>query len=728
MVKNHYTSKIIGFNDLESLQTYGFRGEALHAILESSDELQILSRFRGASMGSSFLFDSKGNIIKKCSQAIVSGTTITVTRLFSKTPVRRERYTKSSAMKKADLKDIETLILGFSLLHPHIRFLLSSHKSVIFQRPVVKTFQDAVIATLGKSVIKNWVNISLNEDEGVRVEMWVSKTVPDPTLCRSTNDRCFVYVNDRPVEMPKLSRLLKKYLCDAKKKSYPIALVTINVPIKDIDANVEPSKKTVFFKQEESILKLVEAKLKELYCNEKIEDSFHILEDKVVETQRVENNKDHFIVREYQKHTLENSDWNAQSKSDGILKAKHDSHITLNTKPLSSESIGNSMQKENSPQITSVDDVALRNSTLIDKQTKFFNLSFEKSIEHNISSTTPKSKSKNIIDDSIMSKDPGSHDVLFKNNSFISSTLIDSSNKNASFVNNSKEDTINSKMSTLHSWATGKTMPESPPVGMVVPLMEGKGIKRPNVFKRIQDHHPPKKSRSYGDDSLIKLIKPYHQKETIKLHRHEVRVDFDIKKLHSKDCVSKSRHINELTVIGKLSDSEIWTGLLNESIYVLHPSRFREISIYNKLLDAQALNPVEMPYPMIIDKYREDIITLASDSRLSRNGFKVSVDGRYLTHSCHSVLSEIDVDDLFHILDIIKKNPNASLAECRSPKIKRFFQKECMKLVSNCPPGINNKEMLQLYSSSLKYFKNIAQETCFHRKKVMLKIYDYKDL
>ena len=95
LCRKHHTSKLKSFHDLEQVSSFGFRGEALNALCELSEQCTITTRCSTEAMGTQLVFDSHGNLLDKKVFPRGYGTTVTVDKLFASLPVRRGEFQRS---------------------------------------------------------------------------------------------------------------------------------------------------------------------------------------------------------------------------------------------------------------------------------------------------------------------------------------------------------------------------------------------------------------------------------------------------------------------------------------------------------------------------------------------------------------------------------------------------------------------------------------------------------
>ncbi|XP_033113019.1 PMS1 protein homolog 1-like isoform X2 [Anneissia japonica] len=274
MGQQHFTSKISQLSDLQQLVTYGFRGEAL-ASLCAVASVSIATKTQADPISMVYSLDHQGKVSssKPCHLGI--GTTVTAVNLFKNTPVRKQFFS-SVKRRKDELKKVEDLLMQFAVIRPNIRFLLRNDKTVILQKNKLADHKAALASVWGRNVIAAMEKISIVIGDA-KAECFLPKPEADLQLIsRSSNDRCWVSVNGRPVFYKEIEKIIKHCVrgCYPTQSSgrYPFAFVSINLPPDSIDVNLEPNKTKVLIQQKESILEAIEEKLQELYKTGSKED------------------------------------------------------------------------------------------------------------------------------------------------------------------------------------------------------------------------------------------------------------------------------------------------------------------------------------------------------------------------------------------------------------------------------------------------------------------------
>lgn len=236
-LERHATSKIRTAEDLDKLQTMGFRGEALAAISAVSlFELRTNDGFGGTSIRveGGRIFD-----VKPCARNL--GTTIEIRSLFFNTPARKKFLKSAAANTVLVSRVVETLALA----HPEIAFLFTSQGEVMLEREAEKSSQ-RVENILGKMPVE----IDLEKIQG-----WLSL----PEEAKTHRKGQYLFINKRPIFSPLISRAVKMgYGTRLAENSHPGFVLFLNIAPEEIDVNVHPQKKEVRFSDEKEIFRLVQ--------------------------------------------------------------------------------------------------------------------------------------------------------------------------------------------------------------------------------------------------------------------------------------------------------------------------------------------------------------------------------------------------------------------------------------------------------------------------------------
>ena len=247
----HATSKILDKEDLYSIKTLGFRGEALCAIAAVSDI--ILTTKQKDEISGYQVKISAGKVWEENEIAFDTGTSIVVENLFVNTPARF-KFLKS---ENAETAVISTLVENLALSHPEIKFKLFTNDKEKLSTYGNGNLGDTIFSVFGKSFFTSMqpVNLTLPyKDKSMRVHGFVST----PLFSRPNRTKQLFYINNRLVK----SRVLQNALENAYKSyilvgRFPICVLFLDMDCSDIDVNVHPSKLEVKFSDEKAVYDIV---------------------------------------------------------------------------------------------------------------------------------------------------------------------------------------------------------------------------------------------------------------------------------------------------------------------------------------------------------------------------------------------------------------------------------------------------------------------------------------
>ncbi|KAF6738651.1 PMS1-like protein 1 [Oryzias melastigma] len=270
MAVRHFTSKICSHEDLEHLETYGFRGEALGSICAVA-ELSVTTKTEEDDISTQYTLDPTGKIVSQKPSHLGCGTSVTVLKLFKNLPVRRQYYSSTKKCKE-ELKKVQDLLITYAIIKPELRLSLVHNKVVVWQKTKVADNRSALLATLGPSVVANLLQCHQEQEEP---EIVLDGFLPKPgadysSTSSSTPDKAFLYVNNRPVQLKEIMKLLRQHYCaqyseDAVRNRYPILMLNITVSPSSVDVNLTPDKSQVLLHNKEAVLTALEALLVSLY-------------------------------------------------------------------------------------------------------------------------------------------------------------------------------------------------------------------------------------------------------------------------------------------------------------------------------------------------------------------------------------------------------------------------------------------------------------------------------
>ncbi|MGA9356050.1 MAG: DNA mismatch repair endonuclease MutL [Terriglobales bacterium] len=264
--ERHATSKIKDTEDLLSIATLGFRGEALPSIA-SVARLHLETRAEEEVAGTVIEING-GKMIRVEEAGLPLGTSITIRDLFFNTPARKKFLRSEST----ELSHIASLVTHYALAHPEKHFELHSATNALLVAPPVEGHRERVYQVFGKETLDQLIPLAAvqplervglpqppswrrgPEDEvekrepgELRLHGFVSK----PEIQKLNRNSIYIFVNGRLIR----DRLIQHGLTEAYRNIlpptvYPVVLLFIEMPAAEVDVNVHPSKTEVRFRQQ----------------------------------------------------------------------------------------------------------------------------------------------------------------------------------------------------------------------------------------------------------------------------------------------------------------------------------------------------------------------------------------------------------------------------------------------------------------------------------------------
>ncbi len=249
--ERHATSKIKAAEDLFSLQTKGFRGEALASIAAIA-HVELKTRREEDEVGTCIKIEGS-EIISQDACVTSTGTSISVKNLFYNIPARRN-FLKSDTVETRHIIDEFQRV---SLAHPHIAFSLVHNSSELFQLPDTN-YRQRITNILGGKTNEKLVPVNENT-EILKISGFVGK----PEYAKRTRGEQFFFVNDRFIKSPYLNHAVTAAFEGLlKDKSYPSYFLYLKVDPKSIDINIHPTKTEIKFDDEHALYAILRSAIK----------------------------------------------------------------------------------------------------------------------------------------------------------------------------------------------------------------------------------------------------------------------------------------------------------------------------------------------------------------------------------------------------------------------------------------------------------------------------------
>jgi DNA mismatch repair protein MutL len=262
--ERHATSKMKNAEDLLSITTLGFRGEALPSIASVS-RLRLETRAPEESAGT--ILEINGGKISKVEEAgLPAGTSITIRDLFFNTPARK-KFLKAES---TELSHIASLVTHYALAHPDKHFELHSTTNAMLVAPPVAGYTERVYQVFGKEVLDQlvpvtaaqplahvglpqpppWRKVETDEHPKDPGELRLHGFISKPEIQKLNRNSIYIFVNGRLIH----DRLIHHAISEAYRNIlpptvFPVVLLFMELPAEEVDVNVHPSKTEVRFRQ-----------------------------------------------------------------------------------------------------------------------------------------------------------------------------------------------------------------------------------------------------------------------------------------------------------------------------------------------------------------------------------------------------------------------------------------------------------------------------------------------
>lgn len=236
------TSKILDVDDIEKIDTLGFRGEAIPSIASVS-RFSIVTRRRDSDEGTLVKVDA-GTVVETRSAGCPPGTLVEVRDLFCNVPARR-KFLRSCATEEGHVKTIFTV---HALSHPSIGFTLSIDGRELYRLAPAETAAQRVLELFGKPFMD-----SLLPAEARCEQVSVTGFIERPDLGAATRRDQFIFVNGRPASSASIAYALREAYPRRSGETRPAAILFIDLPPGQVDVNVHPTKREVRFRNNAAV-------------------------------------------------------------------------------------------------------------------------------------------------------------------------------------------------------------------------------------------------------------------------------------------------------------------------------------------------------------------------------------------------------------------------------------------------------------------------------------------
>ena len=300
----HSTSKIRTVEDLSTVASLGFRGEALSSIAAIS-QVELITKTRDCVLGTRYLIE--GGKEKKIEDAgAKDGTTFLIHQMFYNTPARR-KFLKT-AMTEAS--HVNELMIRLALSHPEVSFEFINNGQSKLHTSGNGRLKDVIYQVFGREVTQNLLEVD-EAIPGLKVTGYIGK----PLISRGNRNYENYYINGRYVK----SNIIAKAIEDAYKDftmqhKYPFTVLHFVMDGNDLDVNVHPTKMELRFSRQQDVYNFVYMAVKNALSERELIPRVELPEAKPVPTPvREERNLDYFMKKMQERVT---SYHNQQSQAE----------------------------------------------------------------------------------------------------------------------------------------------------------------------------------------------------------------------------------------------------------------------------------------------------------------------------------------------------------------------------------------------------------------------------
>ncbi|KAM0245090.1 hypothetical protein ACHAQJ_010653 [Trichoderma viride] len=298
----HYTSKLSSYSDIASLQTFGFRGEALASLCALSILTVTTCLEENVPKGSRLAFQQSGKLESTNVVAAQRGTTVSVENLFHNLPVRRRELDRNI---KREWHKVIALLNQYACIQTNVKFSVSQQPTkgkriLLFSTKGNPSTRDNIINIFGAKTLAALIPLELHleikpsgnrsdvrtgeksasHSHDVRIVGHVSK--PTHGEGRQTPDRQMFFVNGRPCSLPQLAKTFNEVYRSYNSSQSPFIFADVQLDTMLYDVNVSPDKRSILLHDQNNLLDTLRISLSQL---------FDAHEDKISIATSVENVK-----------------------------------------------------------------------------------------------------------------------------------------------------------------------------------------------------------------------------------------------------------------------------------------------------------------------------------------------------------------------------------------------------------------------------------------------------
>ncbi|MCR5482697.1 MAG: DNA mismatch repair endonuclease MutL, partial [Clostridia bacterium] len=241
--KRHATSKIETDEDLKSIETLGFRGEALASIAAVSN-IRMITKTEDEAVGNQVIMRG-GELVENTKTGCPKGTTIVISDLFFNTPAR-QKFMKTDGAESSLITDF---VSQTTMAYPNIKIRYINNDSILFATNGKGDIYTNLVTVFGASIAVDLVPVN-HEESGIAVKGYVSGLGNG----RTNKKNQVFFVNGRVVSSKVISKAVSdSYTMKLTGGRYPVSFLFIKLSPKELDVNIHPNKRDVRFSDERAV-------------------------------------------------------------------------------------------------------------------------------------------------------------------------------------------------------------------------------------------------------------------------------------------------------------------------------------------------------------------------------------------------------------------------------------------------------------------------------------------
>ncbi|GLD51510.1 PMS1 protein homolog 1 [Lates japonicus] len=739
MAVRHFTSKICSHDDLQHLETYGFRGEALGSICAIA-EVSVTTKTVADDISTQYMLNFTGEIVSQKPSHLGQGTTVSVLKLFKNLPVRRQYYSSTKKCKE-ELKKAQDLLMAYAIIKPDLRLTLVHNKVVVWQKAKVADHRSALLATLGPSAVANLLPCHHHQEQPeIFLEGFFPKPGADYSSTSSSNpDKTFIFVNNRPVHHKDIMKLLRQhyiaqYPDDPARNRYPTLVLKISVSPSSLDVNLAPDKTQVLLHEKEAVLTAVEALLVSLYgyrtSSDPPADKQLGHEISPLPSSPLQTDASRLVIEQSVEMDDSVINHSAADKSKDQFLAEDWSRGTALTDPSSREPLQPvKIHQPSKHNHSGSDEFKSPSST----NKKMFNAITEKRAALTAYDLISNRAMRAPLSPAALFEKEARAEVLREKPT---ASLQDISGavherwKNLREEDRKKYEEKAKKHLEHHDQRTKLASAEGP---------RELNVSTPRSHLRNQKRKAPQSNQQLLDELFSaqpqKKTKSPAPKPSQPLPCSVAALRLQLQRLSSQSSAAP----RGLHLVNRLASQSAWVILCGQRLMLLNPFRVEEALLFKRLLENNILpaeslqNPIQLTDGSLGGAEYTDALcnmekqspelngqTVFSDPRLVANGFKIKLTPGLTSAERHLEVTAmadcvpfLGLEDLREILTAVLHRKARTVQECRPLKVTNYLQGEAVRLVRQLPTNLSREDVEE---TLLRMEQQLGENnhTCIH--------------